>query len=110
MKKYDLTISKELSNNQKGNFYMKGITSTILKTVLLFLIVVSAVFLGCQKSENSNEQLKTETPEYFSLRPETEKAYGYTHAVKIGNDIKISGAVSMDDAGNPTAVGDLHSK
>ena len=41
------------------------------------------------------------------LRPEAEKAYGYTHAVKIGNDIKISGAVSMDDAGNPTAVGDL---
>jgi len=49
----------------------------------------------------------TETPEYFSLRPETEKAYGYTHAVKNGNDIKISGAVSMDDEGNPTAIGDL---
>lgn len=49
----------------------------------------------------------SETPEYFSLRPETEKAYGYTHAVRIGNDIKISGAVSMDDAGNPTAVGDF---
>lgn len=50
---------------------------------------------------------KSETPEYFNLRPETEKAYGYSHAVKIGNDIKISGAVSMDDAGNPTATGDL---
>jgi len=48
-----------------------------------------------------------ETPEYFLLRPEVEKAYGYTHAIKIGNDIKISGAVSMDDQGNPTAVGDL---
>ena len=46
-------------------------------------------------------------PEYFLLRPEVEKAYGYSHAVKIGNDIKISGAVSMDDEGNPTAVGDL---
>jgi len=34
-------------------------------------------------------------------------AYGYTHAVRIGNDLKISGAVSMDDAGNPTAIGDL---
>ena len=41
------------------------------------------------------------------MRPEVEKAYGYSHAVKIGNDIKISGAVSMDDKGNPTAVGDL---
>ena len=50
---------------------------------------------------------ESETPEYFYLRPEVEKAYGYTHAVKIGDDIKISGAVSMDDAGNPTAIGDL---
>lgn len=36
------------------------------------------------------------SPEYFLLRPEVEKAYGYTHAMKIGDDIKISGAVSMD--------------
>ncbi len=50
---------------------------------------------------------KKETPEYFLLRPEVEKSYGYSHAVKIGDDIKISGAVSMDDEGNPTAVGDL---
>ncbi len=48
-----------------------------------------------------------EKVEYFQLRPEVEQAYGYTHAVKIGNDIKISGAVSMDDEGNPTAVGDM---
>jgi len=45
--------------------------------------------------------------DYFQLRPGVEKAYGYSHAVKIGNDIKISGAVSMDDEGNATAVGDL---
>lgn len=48
-----------------------------------------------------------ETPEYFQLRPKIEKAYGYSRAVKIGDDIKISGAVSMDDAGNPTAVDDF---
>lgn len=47
------------------------------------------------------------TPEYFQLRPEVEKAYGYTHAVRIGDSIRISGAVSMDAAGTPTAVGDL---
>ena len=46
-------------------------------------------------------------PEYFHLRPEVEKTYGYTHAVRIGDDIKISGAVSMDDEGSPTAVGEL---
>lgn len=52
--------------------------------------------------EHSNQK-----PEYFLLRPEIEKAYGYSHAVKIGNHIKISGAVSMDDEGNPTAAGDM---
>jgi len=78
-----------------------------LKLVFLFLIVTALISTGCQQTvENSAEQ-KTETPEYFSLRPETEKAFGYTHAVKIGNDILISGAVSMDDAGKPTTVGDL---
>ncbi|NEV92755.1 RidA family protein [Psychroflexus sp. YR1-1] len=54
-----------------------------------------------------NSKTPSEKPEYFLLRPEIEKAYGYSHAVKIGNHIKISGAVSMDDEGNPTAVGDF---
>lgn len=52
--------------------------------------------------EKSNQK-----PEYFLLRPEVEKSYGYSHAVKIGNSIKISGAVSMDNEGNPTAVDDF---
>jgi enamine deaminase RidA (YjgF/YER057c/UK114 family) len=51
--------------------------------------------------------LMADTPQYFQLRPDVEKAYGYTHAVRIGDFIKISGAVSMDDKGAPTAVGDL---
>ena len=51
--------------------------------------------------------MTADTPEYFHLRPEVEKAYGYTHAVKIGRHIKISGAVSMDAEGAPTGVGDL---
>jgi len=86
---------------------VKKLINIIIKSITLFLIIVIAS--GCQQKQDSSElhNAKTETPEYFSLRPETEKAYGYTHAVKIGDDIKISGAVSMDDAGNPTAVGDL---
>lgn len=67
-------------------------------------------FQSCKQTEEEVEKetiVQTEKPEYFLLRPETEKAYGYSHAVKIGNDIKISGAVSMDDAGNPTAIGDF---
>ncbi|MCK0190163.1 RidA family protein [Arenibacter sp. F20364] len=51
--------------------------------------------------------VEKEIPEYFLLRPEVEKAYGYSHAVKIGNEIKVSGAVSMDDEGNPTGIGDM---
>jgi 2-iminobutanoate/2-iminopropanoate deaminase len=46
-------------------------------------------------------------PEYFQLRPDVEKAYGYTHAVKVGDSIKISGAVSMDGEGAATAAGDM---
>ena len=83
---------------------------TSFAMLCIFLSAIAVLFsTGCQQNQDSSElhNAKTETPEYFSLRPETEKAYGYTHAVKIGDDIKISGAVSMDDAGNPTAIGDL---
>jgi enamine deaminase RidA (YjgF/YER057c/UK114 family) len=77
------------------------------------LFVCTVLFFGCNESDttktaSTETSVKAvETPEYFLLRPETEKAYGYSHAVKIGNDIKISGAVSMDDKGIPTAKGDL---
>jgi enamine deaminase RidA (YjgF/YER057c/UK114 family) len=83
--------------------------SRLIKTSSLLLLIAVILATGCQQQlDNSDSHnSKSETPEYFSLRPETEKAYGYTHAIKIGNDIKISGAVSMDDAGNPTAIGDL---
>jgi 2-iminobutanoate/2-iminopropanoate deaminase len=84
------------------------ITSFVILCIFpsAFTVLIST---GCQQKHEISEShnTKTEKPEYFSLRPDTEKAYGYTHAIKIGNDIKISGAVSMDDAGNPTAVGDL---
>ena len=74
----------------------------------LALVLLSAAFLsGCADTAPANQAVEAEVPEYFLLRPETERAFGYSHAVKIGDDIKISGAVSMDDAGTPTAVGDL---
>ncbi len=46
-------------------------------------------------------------PDYFLLRPKLEKAYGYSHAVKLGNDLKISGAVSMNDSGIIVAPGNM---
>jgi enamine deaminase RidA (YjgF/YER057c/UK114 family) len=61
--------------------------------------------------EASNEEAKktqADTLSWFYLRPEVEKAYGYTHAVRIGDDLKISGAVSMDSAGNLIGAGDLN--
>lgn len=94
-----------------------------MKTKFKLLIigtVITATIIGCDTSKketsksdaNATEVITesknlSEEPEYFQLRPEVEKAYGYSHAVKIGNTIKVSGAVSMDDEGNPTAVGDL---
>ena len=86
---------------------MQQFIGSITKAGLLFITIAIIISTGCQQMKYDSDSNKNETPEYFNLRPEVEKAYGYTHAVKIGNDIKISGAVSMDDAGNPTAVGDL---
>lgn len=79
---------------------------------LLFVIALAAQ--SCNQQTNETGQATKDTtaayaegPDYFNLRPEVEKLYGYSHAVKIGNDIKISGAVSMDDKGNLTAPGSM---
>ena len=81
---------------------------------LAAVLLLVAAIPGCAGPESgqamvqeADVQALEEAPEYFLLRPEVEKADGYTHAIRIGKDIKISGAVSMDDQGNPTAVGDL---
>jgi enamine deaminase RidA (YjgF/YER057c/UK114 family) len=82
--------------------------------LLPLALVFAAALVGCTIPDSGRrstvaqeEPAMAETPEYFLLRPEVEKAYGYSHAVRIGDDIKISGAVSMDDEGNPTAAGDI---
>ena len=86
----------------------------IEKSQLTLALLCLAFHSGCADTTPANEavtaqeeQVEVEAPDYFLLRPEVEKSYGYSHAVKIGDGIKISGAVSMDDAGTPTAVGDL---
>ena len=75
------------------------------KAVLLFLIFL-VTFSCINVSDNSSIECNQE-PEYFLLRPDVEKAFGYSHAVKVCNQIKISGAVSMDDAANPIAKGNI---
>ena len=91
---------------------MKNNTNQII-TIAMFSLWTLGV-ISCEQNQKEETQIiekeiinEPETPEYFLLRPDVEKAYGYSHAVKIGNAIKVSGAVSMDDAGNPTAIGDL---
>jgi 2-iminobutanoate/2-iminopropanoate deaminase len=80
----------------------------------LFLLLSFSLLTACnEKNEGTGNNAKTaetaghDTADYFLFRPAVEKAYGYTHAVRIGNDIKISGAVSMDTAGVLTAPGNL---
>jgi enamine deaminase RidA (YjgF/YER057c/UK114 family) len=57
--------------------------------------------------EKDTLETHSDTPEYFLFRPKLEREYGYSHAVKIGNDLKISGAVSMDDSGIIVAPGNM---
>lgn len=83
-------------------------------TLIVMFLALTFGIQSCEQKEVKTTKevekeivVEPEKPEYFLLRPEVEKAYGYSHAVKIGNSIKISGAVSMDNEGNPTAVGDL---
>ena len=75
--------------------------------LLIPTTLLAATFALTSCNAPAKETAKAETPEYFQLRPEVEKAYGYSHAVRIGPELKISGAVSMDSAGNLTAKGDL---
>lgn len=72
-----------------------------IRGVFPFAAVFIVMSSGCAT------QSAHEKPEYFLFRPSVEKAYGYAHAVRIGDHIKISGAVSMNDKGELVAAGDL---
>ena len=82
---------------------------------IAFVFMLASVFIiACNHSnparvtpETQSKQAIDETPQYFNLRPALEHEYGYTHAVRIGNELKISGAVSMDDSGKLVAPGNM---
>lgn len=80
-----------------------------MKRMLVIAVIATAALsvVFSQKNQSKPAGTQTEKPEYFLLRPEVEKQYGYSHAVRIGNDLKISGAVSMDDKGTLVAPGNL---
>ncbi len=88
-----------------------------MKRILQFTLQLLASIL-ILSSCNTGETVKTaaaneiklplsDTPNYYLFRPKVEKEYGYSHAVKIGNDLKISGAVSMNDSGVIVAGGSM---
>ena len=85
---------------------MNLIRRLTLVTVISFLAIT---FQSCKEHsiEVKETVIQPEAPEYFLLRPELEKMYGYSHAVRIGDDLKISGAVSMDNDGNLIGEGDM---
>jgi enamine deaminase RidA (YjgF/YER057c/UK114 family) len=74
--------------------------------IATMLLLGGSMLCSCENSATTKEteivlteKPLADTPEYFLLRPKLEKEYGYSHAVRIGDDLKISGAVSMDDNG-----------
>lgn len=76
-----------------------------------FCLLLSFVLFSCkqasqQNAENTTHAVQSEKPEYFLLRPNLEKMYGYTQAVKVGNLVKIGGVISIDENGNAIAKGD----
>jgi enamine deaminase RidA (YjgF/YER057c/UK114 family) len=78
------------------------------------LLIGAFLVGGCKNTDTSkpttdmeSKTIASEAPEYFNLRPKLEKDYGYSHAVRIGDDLKISGAVSMDDSGVIVAPGNM---
>jgi 2-iminobutanoate/2-iminopropanoate deaminase len=78
-------------------------------------LLINLLFLfSCNNADSSKDSVgketkatQTDTVEYFNLRPKLEKDYGYSHAIKIGDDLKISGAVSMNDSGIIVAPGNM---
>ncbi len=79
-------------------------------TLLIGLFILN----GCNNTDTSKftankevKETKSDMPEYFNLRPKLEKDYGYSHAVKIGDYLRISGAVSMNDSGIIVAPGNM---
>jgi 2-iminobutanoate/2-iminopropanoate deaminase len=79
-------------------------------SLLIGLLILSSCNNTDTSKTTAEKEVKatqSETPEYFNLRPKLEKDYGYSHAVKIGDDLKISGAVSMNDSGIIVAPGNM---
>lgn len=70
-------------------------------------MLLSFTAISCNNQETKEKEAQVVIPDYFLLYPKLETTYGYSQAVRIGNVIKISGVVSIDDAGSTTAKNDF---
>ena len=77
-------------------FYHQNIK--IMTKISLFascLLIGISILSSCNNADNpkttekETKTVQTDTLDYFNLRPKLEKDYGYSHAVKIGDDLKI---------------------
>jgi 2-iminobutanoate/2-iminopropanoate deaminase len=89
------------------NFIQSAMLATLFLSLLLIITSCTDSGKPVEVAAVDQKGAQSETPEYFNFRPKLEKEYGYTHAVRIGNDLKISGAVSMDDKGVIVAPGNM---
>jgi hypothetical protein len=70
---------------------------TKISLFILTLCLSVSWFSSCTNAGDSNatpgdkDPAHADSVAYFNLRPKLEKEYGYSHAVKIGDDLKISG-------------------
>ncbi|ASZ12476.1 RidA family protein [Chitinophaga pendula] len=79
----------------------------VIAMIALIPFTISSCEQQPSKTEGaSTKGAKSEKPEYFLLRAELEKKYGYTQAVKVGNIVKVGGVISIDDNGSPMAKND----
>lgn len=79
----------------------------LIVTIALLALAISACKQTPAKIGNIEKEVaKPDKPEYFLLRPDLEKMYGYTQAVKIGNIVKVGGVISIDDKGSPIGKND----
>ncbi|MET4080219.1 2-iminobutanoate/2-iminopropanoate deaminase [Pedobacter sp. UYP30] len=83
---------------------------------LLFLAALFVASTSCNQKADSVVETKdqaesgilpSEKPDYFLLHPKLEKMYGFSQAVRIGNTVKISGTVSIDEDGKTLGKGNL---
>lgn len=70
------------------------------------LLLLSLTIYGC-KQKAPTAVATAAKPEYFLLRPDLEKMYGYTQAVRVGNMVKVGGVISIDDKGTPIGKDDF---